>query len=203
MSNQNSYQLFLSQRSPFARRVRLALSRLSLPFEERFINVFDHNPDLVAANPLAMVPTLVTPEGSSFFDSSVILENLHDLTGGIWPSLAQDRIRIRQASALAAGLIQSTVAYFQETSMHDVPSPTWAKDHYETVKDTLRVIHETPRHLWVRDGVLTQAGWDLAVALEYLEIRIPSIPFRDNPGALDILNLASQDLHFAGSRPKL
>ena len=100
MTHPNTYQLFLSQRSPFARRIRLALKRLGLPVEERVIDVFGDHPDLLRLNPLGMVPTLKTPEGNGLFDSSAILEYLDDLTGGIWPKDRVLRAHIRQTSTL-------------------------------------------------------------------------------------------------------
>ncbi len=173
MANPNPYHLFLSPRSPFARRVRLALRRLGLPVIEHPLNVFDSNPDLEAANPLGLVPALILPDGRALSDSSAILETLHDLHGGVWPELTTDRIEIRQASTLATGLMQAAVSHFQETRMHEVPSPMWAKDHLNAVLSTLRHLESFRTDLWIRSGELTQAGWDLACALEYLEFRIP------------------------------
>ena len=173
MVNPNPYQLFLSPRSPFARRVRLALRRLGLPVMEHPLNVLESNPDLEATNPLGLVPALVLPDGRALSDSSAILESLHDLHGGLWPERLTDRIEIRQASTLATGLMQAAVSYFQETRMHEVPSPTWAQDHLSTVHRTLRHLETFRSDLWFRSGELTQAGWDLACALEYLEFRMP------------------------------
>jgi glutathione S-transferase len=204
MTNLNPYQLFLSQRSPFARRIRLALKRLDLPFEERVVNVFEENPDLLAANPLGMVPALLTPDGLSLFDSAMILEYLHDVSGGIWPSSTREKLIVRQTAALAAGLIQSTVAFFQETAMHEAPSPMWAKDHYLTVVNTLREMERTPEIFWLRDGKLTQAGWDLAVAIDYLEIRIPDLSLAEPyPSLIKLHALANQDAQFRETKPKL
>jgi glutathione S-transferase len=165
--------LFLSPRSPFARRVRLALRRLGLPVIEHPLNVLESNPDLETANPLGLVPTLILPDGRTLADSSAILETLHDLHGGIWPELPTDRIEIRQASTLATGLMQAAVSFFQETRMHEVPSPSWAQDHLSAVLRTLRHLESFRNDFWIRSGEMTQAGWDLACALEYLEFRMP------------------------------
>ena len=201
MANPNPYRLFLSPRSPFARRVRLALRRLGLTALEHPLNVLDSNPELESVNPLGLVPALVLPEGTTLVDSSSILETLHDLHGRIWPELPADRIEIRQASTLATGLMQAAVSYFQETRMHEVPSPSWAQDHLNGVHRTLRHLGALRESLWLRSGSLTQAGWDLACALEYLEFRMPEC--RDVPLALmGVLERARQNEAFRETAPR-
>src|SRR4051794_13519408 len=109
------YQLFYSLRSPFARRVRIALQRLGLAFEAVEENVFEPSPRLLEANPLATVPVLViagkTPEETVRVpDSATILEYLHESCGGrIWPADLALRTRVRAASTLAEGLMSECV----------------------------------------------------------------------------------------------
>ncbi|NDF16265.1 glutathione S-transferase family protein [bacterium] len=203
MSDSTSYQLFFTPRSPFARRVRLAMRRLALPVTETHASVFEEVPELLALNPLGWVPTLRTPEGMGIFDSTAILEYLDDSTGRVWPRSMPDRTHVRQASVLATGIIQSAVQYHQETAMHEVPSPTWAKDHHETMERSIRFATNTPESLWLRGDGLTQAGWDLAVAIEYLAIRAPGIeiPY-GHPLINQVMNLAKANPDFRETQPK-
>jgi glutathione S-transferase len=202
MTHPNSSLLFLSQRSPFARRIRLAFDRLGLPLITREVQVFEENPEVLALNPLGFVPTLLTGDQEAWFDSSTILEHLHDLHGGIWPDDPKDRIRIRQASALVSGAIQGAVSYFQEIRLHEVPSPSWARDHCETVERTLRSILNSAEGLWLRGNRITQAGWDLAVAMEYLELRMPEVAFHlGHPLILEVLRIARENQAFLGTKP--
>jgi glutathione S-transferase len=204
MSNPNTYRLFLSQRSPFARRVRLALKRLQLPVEERIIDVFGDHPELLALNPLGMVPALRTPEGFGLFDSSAILEHLDDLTGAIWPKDRSLRVHIRSASTLVTGMIQGTVAFFQESSMHDAPSPFWMQDHHDTILRAKERILLLPRETWILEGNLTQAGWDLAVAVEYLELRMKKLAMpATHPIIEAVMALARKSADFTSSTPRL
>jgi glutathione S-transferase len=203
MSKQNPYRLFLSPRSPFARRVRLALRRLGLPVEERVMNVLESQPELESLNPLGLVPTLVLPDGRTLVDSSMILESLHELHGGLWPESRTDRIELRQASTLATGLIQAAVSYFQETRMHEVPSPSWARDHALAMDRTLRHLGRMNASLFVRGRTLTQAGWDLACALDYLALRAPEIFRHQAPASLrSVLDLAREDADFRATAPQ-
>ncbi|MBC7396450.1 MAG: glutathione S-transferase family protein [Bdellovibrionales bacterium] len=202
--NANAYHLYASPRSPFARRIRLALRRLSIPHEEKLIDVFEENPDFLEINPLGMVPTLVTPDAGTLCDSANLLDYLHEKTGKIWPVDAASRIQAKQAAFLAYGLIQSTVLLFQETKMHETPSERWVKDHTETLERTLLYLSKLPEILWLQEGALTQAAWDLAVGLDYLSLRFSQIKWKDRYlSLLSIFNLARKDIHFLATEPKL
>ena len=50
--------LYISARSPFARRVRLALLENKIRFSEKVFDVFNPLPELITVNPLARVPAL-------------------------------------------------------------------------------------------------------------------------------------------------
>ncbi|MBU6154965.1 MAG: glutathione S-transferase family protein [Bdellovibrionales bacterium] len=204
MSHPNTYRLFLSQRSPFARRVRLALKRLDLPVEEQVIDVFGDHPEFLKLNPLGMVPALRTPEGMALYDSSAILETLDDLGAGIWPRDRMLRQHVRQASTLVTGMIQATVAFFQESSMHEAPSAFWIRDHFETIKRARERILGSPLELFVMDQALTQAGWDLAVAKDYLDLRMKELALPEDHALVElIMRLAILDPEFEKSKPRL
>jgi glutathione S-transferase len=168
------------------------------------MNVLESQPELEALNPLGLVPTLVLPDGSTLVDSSMILESLHDLHGGLWPESRMERLEFRQASTLATGLIQATVSYFQETRMHEVPSPSWARDHALAIERTLGSLARMRPSLFVRGRTLTQPGWDLACALEYLEVRAPAALTERVPSSLrSVLDLAREDANFRSTAPKI
>jgi glutathione S-transferase len=203
MSTPTAYELFLTPRSPFARRICLALRRLELPVVETECDVFADSPRLLAVNPLGMVPAMRTPSGENLFDSSAILEYLDEVHGGIWPRGLPERSRVRQASVLASGIIHSSVLYFQETAMHEVPSPKWARDHLETMERSFRWAMGSPETLWLKGRDLTQAGWDLAVAMDYYELRIKKLEERaHHPLLVQIREVANRNQDFVETKPK-
>jgi glutathione S-transferase len=174
------YELFYSVRSPFARRVRIALQRLGLAFEAKELSVFEPPAELLVANPLATVPVLVrhgtTPaELMRIPDSATILEYLHENYGErIWPSDRLTRTRVRSAATLAEGLMSETVRWFLE-NQRAVPSAEHASESLDNIERTMAAIAETSMKSlpWkVSDLQLTQAGYDLIVALEYMNIRL-------------------------------
>ena len=183
------YRLFLSARSPFARRIRIALLRFSIPFEPVELNVFEPTDEFLNANPLGLVPVLQIQETNTFMpDSATILEFLHENHGGqIWPEDLSARQAVRIASTLAEGLMTMTVNLFLEGT-RKTPDQGWTTDFQDALKRTLAVIHEQnlTKFPWINPGVnttfgeLTQAGWDLMVALEYLKLRAPASIHDDN-----------------------
>ncbi len=176
------YQLFYSIRSPFARRVRIAFQRLGLSYEPREENVFEPTAALLAANPLAQVPVLVVngkmgaPEESfSLADSSMLLEYLHENYGErIWPADLALRARVRAGSTLAVGIMTEAVRWYLE-NQRATPSAEISREYLENLDRTLAAIAATSLRAppWkISDLQLTQAGYDLIIALEYLLIRL-------------------------------
>ncbi len=202
MSHSNPYHLFTSLRSPFARRIRLVMKRLKLDCKETMLDVFQHNPALLTVNPLGMVPTLVFPNHGPVADSATILEVLEEETGAIWPKDFNQRIEVRKAAALVEGIMLSSALFFQETKMHEVPSPGWAHEHVSSIQDTLDFLSHAPSFVWYGDGRLTQAGWDLAVAIEYAAFRIPEINWKKYAIFVAIVDQARKDSYFVETTPK-
>lgn len=185
-----TFELYYSARSPFARRVRLALQRLLVPFEPKEINVFEPSPEFLKASPLGTVPALIVRNGGDHFtlgDSATILEYLHDTQGGkVWPSDLEVRSRVRAASTWAEGLMTNTVALFLETQ-RSASSQEYKFEYEENIRRTLRAIQAQPLNQlpWkVSDFQLTQAGYDLVIALEYMELRAPWMGLKEHYGEL-------------------
>jgi len=82
-----SMQLYWSSRSPFARKVMVAAHEVGIAdrIETRRVVVAANapNPEVMAANPLNKIPTLVLQDGTALYDSRVICEFLDTLHGGL------------------------------------------------------------------------------------------------------------------------
>lgn len=170
-------RLHYSVRSPFARRVRLALGRLDVKFETSEVNVFEPTAELLAVNPLGLVPAMKW-QGESIVDSATILEVLHEEHGRrLWPEDSTLRRKVRSASALAEGIMTQTVALYLENLRKEKASPDWQQDYTDSILRTLVQIEEKilPSKVLEQSDELTQAGWDTMVALEYLNLRAPQL----------------------------
>ncbi len=158
------------------------MTRAGADFTLQETNVFEPSPDFLAKNPLGLVPVLSLKDGRNLVDSTAIMEEIHDEFGGIWPIDRSGRVSVRLASTWAVGIMTASVAYYLESKMHAVPDESWVKDHEAAVVRALGVIDSTDLNgpHWISNevdtmGELTQAGWDLAVALEYVTLRLPHL----------------------------
>jgi glutathione S-transferase len=190
----SSYRLLMTPRSPFARRVRLALARLGIPFEAVLTDVFKPSPEFLKTNPLGLVPVLIHPE-ATIPDSAAILEYLHAAHGGaIWPKDPLEAARVRAQATLAEGIMAATVSHYLER-LRPSPHAPWLEEQEEIIRGTLAALAE-------QELGETQAAWDLAVALEYLDLRIPSFDWRKaHPRLVDFLEKHRVSPDFAATQP--
>ncbi len=180
--SENRPTLYFSIRSPFARRVRIAMHRLAFPYHEAEISVFEPTPEFFESSPIGTVPSLLVPGlPYSIGDSTAILEYLHDEHGGkIWPTDPKARTLVRAASVLAESLMTNTVAWFLE-NQRKTPSGEWAAEFLENLDRVFAKIssQDLGAMPWkVSPLQLTQAGYDLIVALQYAEIRLKEMDWK-------------------------
>jgi glutathione S-transferase len=70
--------------SPFGRKVRIAIAILGLDDQVKLepADTMDANDSLRRQNPLGKIPVLLTEDGTTLYDSRVILEYLDHRVGG-------------------------------------------------------------------------------------------------------------------------
>ena len=99
--------------SPYARKVRLALSEKRLGFEMRVEKPWERRPEYLALNPAGVVPTLVEENGLAVPDSSVICEYLDEAYPDI-PLLGHtlaERVEVRRLVAWLDGKFAAEVTW--------------------------------------------------------------------------------------------
>jgi glutathione S-transferase len=106
--------LYISQRSPFARKVQIVLREKALPFELVTIDLTQRTPEFTALSPLNKVPLLVDDDGTLVFDSTVIAEYLEDRypASPILGTGFAERLRQREFDELGDTVAEQTVAIF-------------------------------------------------------------------------------------------
>jgi glutathione S-transferase len=98
--------------SPFGRKVCIALSLLGLDRDVRVeaADTVDPHDSLREQNPLGKIPVLIAEDGSTFYDSRVILEFLDDRAGGkIIPREAGPRFAALRLQALCDGILDASI----------------------------------------------------------------------------------------------
>jgi glutathione S-transferase len=108
-----------SPASPFGRKVSIAIDLLGLSREVK-TEVADLNDDaepLRKQNPIGKIPVLILDDGSTLFDSRVILEYLDHRAGGckIIPREANARFAALRLQALADGMTDAQILVVYES----------------------------------------------------------------------------------------
>lgn len=172
-------RLFYSPTSPYARKARIVarekgvLSRI----EEVACDPWSDPAVLRAVNPLGRVPALVTDDGEALYDSPVICAYLNDQQP--LPSLiplGEGRYRILAAEALADGTIDTAVSLVLEGRRPEGErSPKMTARWLETIGRGVDAMAEALPRL---PGDITMGHIGLAVALGYLDFRLPHMDWR-------------------------
>ncbi|MGK5084371.1 glutathione S-transferase family protein [Bdellovibrionota bacterium FG-1] len=167
--------LFVSARSPFARRVRLAFRENGIHYEEKIIDVFKPNSELIALNPLARVPTIQLQSGDVLLESEKILQFLYDSlpNSPLQPQGVVEAVQGAHWSAIAVGLCEKTVEYYMETLR---PQDARDSELFAEIRDiATRVLERFDGFIEGRETVLpgrvTQVDLDLGAALTYFSLR--------------------------------
>jgi glutathione S-transferase len=104
--------------SPFARKVRMAISRLGLWDRIEMVKADPLDPDdmLRRDNPLGKIPTLITDDGKSVYDSRVILEYLDHVAGGgrLIPTTWPARVETLTLQAMGDGVMDACILIVYE-----------------------------------------------------------------------------------------
>jgi glutathione S-transferase len=104
--------------SPFGRKVNLAAAILGLSGDIRIesADLNDAADSVRRQNPLGKIPTLVLEDGSTLFDSRVILEYLDHCAGGgkIIPNDPKARFNALRLQALADGMTDAQILIVYE-----------------------------------------------------------------------------------------
>src|SRR5258708_10021987 len=109
--------------SPYVRRVAIALIMAKIPFIHRPISLFRHIDQFSKLNPLLKAPTLLTDDGVTLMDSSVILDYLAGVDpriAALAPSTPSERLVALRATALALTVMEKAVQRHYERMLRPV-----------------------------------------------------------------------------------
>jgi glutathione S-transferase len=169
--------LFLSQRSPFARKVRIALIEKGLAVELVVEDLMARSPRFVAVSPLGKVPVLQDEDGTLVFDSTVILEYLEDRypEPALYGRGVRQRLLHRQLEELGDTIAEQAIALF------------FSKDIPRVVDKARQQLDRAFRELALRiarDEVPEDFGAahaSVSSALGYLELRLGRASIEAHP----------------------
>ncbi len=186
----DSYKLYMSLRSPFARRIRLILEECGIQYDPVVLDAFNPPAFYMQINPLGRVPVLELSDGEILIDSNQILMYLRDkfCDHDLFRPRGLKDVYFANRSALAIGVMEWTITWFLESIK---PS---AQQDLSTIVEAENAIARTFLHLENeiqkqnvnQNNIEAPIGYwdlDLGAAIGYAIFRIKSLqsrPFSDN-----------------------
>jgi glutathione S-transferase len=175
--------------SPFVRMVMVTAHEVGLwdKVKRETISVPPDkvNQDLAQHGPLGKIPVLVTDHGHPLYDSRVIIEYLCHISGNrtLIPDDGVKRFRVLTIQALGQGIADAAVAYRYETATRP-KDLVWAAFAGRQKARALMGVDDAMK-TWLRDLEQVTAGSiAMAVALSYIDFRLPDWKWRDGRSTL-------------------
>lgn len=168
--------LWITPRSPFARRVRLAFLESQITYQEKITDIFNPSAELLAINPVARVPILQFKSGEVLMESHLILQAFYEnVTSPLLPKSEAERLNVFFWSALGTGLAEKTVEFYLDSIRpKGIRDPEVAEELNGMMS---RILARLDAYLaknqgpWICGPLLTQADLDLGTGLTYLSLR--------------------------------
>jgi glutathione S-transferase len=170
--------------SPFGRKVRLAAGLLGLESDIAIERADPMEPadSLRRQNPLGKIPVLILEDGTTLFDSRVIVEYLDHRAGGgrIIPAHPAARFASLTLQALCDGLMDASILQVYEGRWRraDRHEPKWLDHQAGKVARVLSRLEAAPPDF---DGMPQIGHIALACALGYRDLRFGGDWRADHP----------------------
>lgn len=177
-------KLITSLTSPYARKVRIVLleKKIDCPILED--SPWEAGSEVPNYNPLGKVPVLVLDDGSTLFDSRVIVEYLDNISpvSKLLPQQNRSLITTRRWEALADGICDAAVAVVMESRR---PAAQQSEEFKARQKGKIEralaaMAHELGERLWCNGEAYSLADIAVGVCLAYLDFRCPEIDWKGN-----------------------
>jgi glutathione S-transferase len=200
-------KLIGSLTSPYVRKVRIVLAEKHIGYKfelEAPWNVDTQVPDF---NPLGKVPVLIMDDGTSLFDSRVIVEYLDCINpvSRLIPEPNRKRIMVKRWEALADGICDAAAAIFLERRRKKAEqSAEWILRQQKKVERGLEAAsHGLGDKKWCDGNAYTLADIALGCALGYLSFRFSEIEWRKTSANLaGLFDRLEQRASFGETTPK-
>ena len=199
-------KLVMSLTSPFARKVRIVLAEKNLSCEMVVDIPWSAGTAVPQFNPLGKVPVLLREDGSTLFDSRVIVEYLEQLKP--WPMLipveAEHLIAAKRWEALADGVSDAAAAVFIERKRPEAQqSQDWMDRQLGKIERGLGAMNEElGLKAYCVNANFSLADIAVGAALGYLDFRFAELGWRERfPALLRLAEVLAQRPSFAATVP--
>ena len=174
-------KLFHSPASPFVRKVMAcAIARdIDDRIEKVSCNAQSSPPELLAANPLGKIPTLIGADGIAYMDSPLICEYLDGIGAAppLYPAERDARMAALRLHALGHGMLEAAVAIRGERRRPEEAARMAAIERMRGA--VLRTLDQLEREADSLMGPLTIGTITVGCALGYLDFRFAEERWRE------------------------
>jgi glutathione S-transferase len=171
-------KLAYSPASPYVRKVTACAIKRGINDKIERWKIGTTDPALLEVNPLSKVPTLITDDGVTLYDSPVICEYLDSVGSApkLFPAAGPARWKAICQQALGDGILDATQPRRREIALpQDEGRKAYIEVQQAKVKNALAVLEKEAGSL----GDLTTIGEiTIGCALGYLDFRYANEPWR-------------------------
>jgi len=176
-------KLIATPASPFCRKVRIVLAEKRIDCEFVVDSLSNPASRVADFNPLGKIPVLVLDDGSTLFDSRVIVEYLDAASPvcRLVPDEPRERLRVKRWEALADGCLDAAVeivVYTRRPAAQQMPE--WharQRGKIERALDEMGALLDGRE--WCHGNAFSLADIAVGCALGCLDFRIPDLHWRE------------------------
>lgn len=175
-------KLIASLTSPYARKVRIVLAEKKIECDLVEESPWSAESRVQQYNPLGKVPVLVLDDGSTLFDSRVIVQYLDTVSpvSRLIPEPGRQRIAVKRWEALADGLCDAASAIvIERRRAAKQQSREWIDRQSGKVDVALKELaSDLGERAWCNGEAYSLADIATGCALGYLDLRHPDVDWR-------------------------
>ena len=176
-------KLIASLTSPYARKVRIVLAEKKIECDLVEDSPWEPQTRVADYNPLGKVPVLVLDDGTTLFDSRVIVQYLDTVSpvSRLIPETGRQRIGVKRWEAVADGICDAATAIVVERRRpikHQ--SREWVDRQRRKIDLALKELaSDLGDRAWCNGEGYSLADIATGCALGYLDLRHPDVDWRD------------------------
>ena len=199
-------KLIASLTSPYARKVRIVLAEKKIECDLVEESPWSEATSVPRYNPLGKVPVLLLDDGSTLFDSRVIVQYLDAVSpvSRLIPEAGRQRIAVKRWGALADGLCDAAAAIVIERRRPaKQQSREWIDRQGGKVDLALKELaSDLGERGWCNGEAYSLADIATGCALGYLDLRHPDIDWRSAyPNLVKLAEKLARRSSFAETLP--
>ena len=192
--------------SPFVRKVRIVLSEKRIVYDFDVDIPWESDTRVAEHNPLGKVPILIMDDGTTLYDSRVIVDYLDSANpvSRLMPEFNRERSMVKRWEALADGISDAATTIFLERKRpKSLQSTEWISRQQKKAMLGLEVAaRDLGDKKWCEGNVYTLADVALGCTLGYLSFRFPEMKWRMFPNLVRLVDTLEERASFIETAPK-